>query len=81
MLVELMKKPATVCAPVLFELPGACVHQEEDHIVVAGTGACGACQREGKNPKTGGRPCGGYINAGYNPYPCKNCGHSYDQHH
>ena len=80
MLVELMEKPATVCGTTLVELPGACMHPEEEHIVVAGSGACRACRREGRNPKTGGSPCGGYIDAGYSPYPCKTCGHAYDQH-
>lgn len=83
MVVELMEKPTEVLGAVLANLPCACLHtaeEHEEHTVVAGTGACGACHREGKNPKTGGRPCEGYINVGYSPYHCKNCDHSYDQH-
>lgn len=44
-----------------------------------GTGYCVACQREGKNPKTGGPPCGGYIRRGFSA-DCDNCGHSSTQH-
>jgi hypothetical protein len=78
--VGLKERPEELCDTILVAAPAGCVSCcEEDH-VVAGSGACRACQREGKNPKTGGKPCGGYIDAGYNPYPCKTCGHAYDQH-
>ncbi len=78
--VGLKERPEELCDTILVAAPGACVSCcEEDH-VVAGSGECRACKKEGKNPKTGGRPCGGYVNAGYTPYPCKTCGHAYDQH-
>lgn len=72
MLVELTERPARVCGTLLVDFPGECLHSEEDH-VVAGTGSCRACKREGKT-------CGGYISTGYSPFACKTCGHAYDQH-
>ena len=56
-----------------FPYPGV-----EDHIV-AGSGACRACKSEGRNPKTGGVPCGGYIKRGFSA-DCDNCGHASTQH-
>ena len=52
--------------------------EEEEH-VVAGSGACRACKSEGRNPKTGGVPCGGYIKRGFSA-DCDNCGHASNQH-
>ena len=79
--VELMDSPAGACDTLLVGIAGrASRSEEEEYAIVAGSGACRACAREGKNPQTGGRPCGGYISTGYSPYACKNCGHSYDQH-
>lgn len=60
--------------------PEICLQAEGEIEILAGTGYCRACKSEGRNPKTGGKPCGGYINSGYSPYACKNCDHSYDQH-
>ena len=74
MIVELKERSAKDCGTLLVELPGECVPcPEEDQVVIAGTGPCRACRREGKT-------CGGYISTGYSPYGCKTCGHSYDQH-
>lgn len=75
MLVELKRKPARCASALLDDLPVKRVpYPEEDH-VVAGSGPCRACRREGKPNK-----CGGYISTGYSPYACKTCGHAYDQH-
>src|SRR6266508_3273054 len=51
---------------------------DQDHVVV-GSGACRACKSEGRNPKTGGKPCGGYIRVGFSP-DCHTCGHGSDPH-
>ena len=63
----------------LAEPPAKRPAKTAEYPVVAGTGTCRACRREGKNPKTGGRPCGGYI-GGYPTNTCKTCGHAWDQH-
>jgi len=80
MLAGLKEKPEKPCGTLLVEFAGERVSYPEDDGLTAGSGACRACRREGRNPKTGGKPCGGYINAGYSPYPCKTCGRAYDQH-
>ncbi len=46
--------------------------------IVNGSGPCRACKLEGKNPKTGGAPCGGYISGSWST--CSNCGHHWNEH-
>ena len=80
MLTGLKERPEKPCDSLLVASPAEFASCRKKGHVTAGSGACRACAREGKNPKTGGRPCGGYINTGYAPFACKNCDHSYDQH-
>ena len=80
MLEAMKQRPEEACGTVFVEFAGDGESCPEEDVITAGSGACRACRREGRNPKTGGKPCGGYIDAGYSPYPCKTCGHAYDQH-